>query len=147
MESRYRDREAAARKQAIEFGEKAAKLEAEHAKMLELLRHGKSFVDEVQAENEKYKKIVDKFLASDSYVSLTMAAKILGVSPRKFSEFLKAGKFISKSNIAFQKYIDEGIFVVRSYEVDSTRFKQQTMVTPKGQKFFGDLMETGEMAA
>lgn len=80
---------------------------------------------------------VDTYVSKGRCVSLTEMGKKLGKRPRKFIDFLRSEGYFTQSylNLPYQRYIDAGIFEVRTsgeYGVS------QTVVTPKGIAYFAE---------
>jgi anti-repressor protein len=106
----------------------ALQLAADQAKQLEL-----------QAPKVKF---ADSILESNTSISVSQMAKILGYGPNNFFSMLRDSdilmKFASRKNTPYQRFIDAGYFEVteRAWvkgEKEGITFV--TRVTPKGQKY------------
>ncbi len=85
----------------------------------------------------------DELYNLTGYYSLTAGAKLIGLAPRKFINDLKRDGYLYKrghqrNNLAMQRYIDLGWFVVKKVPSKSNPEKGflQTMVTAKGLRVF-----------
>lgn len=76
--------------------------------------------------------------SEDSFL-IGALAKVFGIKPRAFFELLRQEGFIDKKNVPYQKYIIQGLFVVKEtpYQTSSgTKINLTPMITGKGQLYF-----------
>lgn len=82
--------------------------------------------------------LADACLTAKNSQTITQTAKVLGIGRNHLCEFLRAdGVFYIHrgENLAYQKYIDRGLFTTKDRPIEhSDRFENhtQTLVTPKG---------------
>lgn len=79
----------------------------------------------------------DDFINSDGLYNLQNAARALGSKPNLFIDSLKNNYLFyqGKALVPYQRYRDQGLFVVKSNIVDN-QARYQTYITPKGLKYF-----------
>lgn len=111
-------------------------------------------------ENKELKpkaEAYDKYLSSESLMTLNVAAKILGSGEHRLFNFLERVGVLYNAGgykLPYQKYIDMGIFVVRPVAIDrghGDEYVVQILVTAKGfnylQKNINRLMEKYQRAS
>lgn len=79
----------------------------------------------------------DKFMDSDGTLCLRDALKSVGLEPIKAGAVLKHKGYLTQKNIATQRSLNLGIFVVKTNVTESGFTYTQTRVTPKGIEFLG----------
>jgi anti-repressor protein len=79
----------------------------------------------------------DHFINSDGLYNLQNAARALGSKPNLFIDSLKNNYLFYQGNalVPYQRYREQGLFVVKSNIVDN-QARYQTYITPKGLKHF-----------
>lgn len=110
------------------------------------LRLAADLADSNKALNEKLERakpaveFVERYVNATGNVSLTEAAKTLNQKPRSFIESLIAANYLfrrGKELCAYQRFIDQGLFVYRAGENSvCNRAFQQVLVTAKGINYF-----------
>ncbi len=100
-----------------------------------LVRHNNILTKKLEAISEQSKALDTISESTDSY-SLTEAAKILNVQPKKFMDFLAANGWIyrrngSKNYLAHQDKVDSKFLEVKQAVVNDV-VRLQTKVLPKG---------------
>lgn len=84
-------------------------------------------------------EFVDSYVEANGTKNLTEVAKLLDISPRKFIEMLIKEKFLyrmsglNKTAVPYQKYIDNGMMVLKT-DVINGELRNQTRITAKGIK-------------
>jgi len=73
------------------------------------------------------------------------AAKMIGIGPKKLFAFLREQKVLDKSNLPYQRYIDQGYLKVQlghwNHVTVGTRFYGRTEVTANGIEWLSKLIE------
>jgi len=84
-------------------------------------------------------------LMSDDMVNIGEFAKTIGTGQNKLFEELRKDKYLipdgGKRNLPYQKYIDQGLFIVKEVvkkTEDKVKLFSQTQITPKGQVFLAN---------
>ena len=99
----------------------------------------KTLEEKIEKDTTKV-KFADNVTSSSCDVNVTTAAKTLGISPRKFFDWLRLNSFLYKqTNQAMQSAIDAGYMVVRFAKVnhsDFTEDKPYAHITGKGPYYF-----------
>ena len=121
-----------------QISKKNEELEAANQKLVE------------QAANDAPKvAFTDSVTSGDTEVTVTVAAKTLGIGPRKFFNWLRMNGFLYKqSNQATQDAINRGLMVTTfakiSHDDEATELKPYAHVTGKGLfYFYGHLLKEG----
>ena len=84
-------------------------------------------------ELEPKADVYDMIVESDGLTSLNDAAKLLYIGRNTMLKNLRAMKVLDSSNIAYQRFIDSGYFVIKSTPVvELNTIYHSTMVTGKG---------------
>jgi len=72
-------------------------------------------------------------------------AKLIGIGPKKLFAFLREQKVLDKSNLPYQRYIDQGYLKVHrghwNHITVGTKFYGRTEVTPNGIEWLSKLIE------
>jgi len=138
----------------IEFKARLVKTFSEARKQLQSSRIPQTFPEALRAyaaeleQKEQLQKqieqqapkvaLADACLTAKNSQTITQTAKVLGIGRNHLCEFLRAdGVFYIHrgENLAYQKYIDRGLFTTKDRPIEhSDRFENhtQTLVTPKG---------------
>lgn len=104
----------------------ALQLAANQAKELEIAR----------PKAEVFDHIVD----AKNDMSFNDAAKVIGIGRNTMMAFLRRGKYLRLNNTPYQRFIDEGYFVVKLNNKDGIKHNfTQTFVTGKGLTFMSKL--------
>lgn len=104
---------------------------------------------EQAAVNAPKVSFTDSVTSGDTEVTITVAAKTLGIGPRKFFNWLRMNGFLYKqSNQATQDAINRGLMVTTfakiSHDDEATELKPYAHVTGKGLfYFYGRLLKEG----
>ena len=121
-----------------QISKKNEELEAANQKLIE------------QAANDAPKvAFTDSVTSGDTEVTITVAAKTLGIGPRKFFDWLRLNGFLYKqANQATQYAIEKGYMVTRfakiTHDDDSVEKKPYPHITGKGLfYFYGRLLKEG----
>ena len=121
-----------------QISKKNEELEAANQKLVE------------QAANDAPKvAFTDSVMSGDTEVTITVAAKTLGIGPRKFFNWLRMNGFLYKqSNQATQDAINSGlmvtVFAKIPHDDEPTDLKPYAHVTGKGLfYFYGRLLKEG----
>lgn len=88
-------------------------------------------INEMKPKEESY----DTFISTDGYQSMNDVAKSIGYGRNKLYQFLRDSKVLMKSNTPYQRYVNQGWFVVKQGTVVKENFQKnyaQTYVTAKG---------------
>jgi phage antirepressor YoqD-like protein len=92
----------------------------------------------------------DKFISGTNYQDMNTTAKVLGWGRNKLFAELRNRKILMSGNRPYQRYIEQGYFVVKEKPIDmgGTVFnKPQTYVTAKGLSWLEKVLnESGVMA-
>lgn len=94
-----------------------------------------------QPKADKY----DKLMSADGYFSFNVAAKELGIGRNKLMKLLREKGILFRdglSNIAYQKYCDNGCFVVKFSTGKNGWACGVTKVTPKGLDFLYNVVSS-----
>lgn len=88
-------------------------------------------------KNQPKVQFYDKYINSEGPYNLRNAAKALNQSPNLFINSLKNNYLFYQGSalVPYQRYRDQGLFVVKSSIVDNI-VRYQTYVTPKGLDYF-----------
>lgn len=118
----------------------ALRLAAEMADQTQRLTlEKKALEDKVEKDAPKV-AFTDGVMAGNTDIPSTAAAKVLGIGPRKFIDWLRINGFLYKqSNQAMQSAIDAGYMVVRFAKInhsDYTEDKPYAHITGKGLYYF-----------
>ena len=95
---------------------------------------------EFQIEIEKPKvDFYDDFINSEGLYNLQNAARALNCHPNLFIDSLKSHYLFYQGAalVPYQKYRDQGLFIVKSNVIDN-KARCQTYITPKGLKYFAE---------
>ncbi len=89
------------------------------------------------ANDQSKVNFYDHFINSDGLYNLQKVARALGSKPNLFIDSLKNNYLFYQGNalVPYQRYRDQGLFVVKSNIVDN-QARYQTYITPKGLKYF-----------
>lgn len=89
------------------------------------------------ANDQSKVNFYDNFINSDGLYNLQNAARALGSKPNLFIDSLKNNYLFYQGNalVPYQRYREQGLFVVKSNIVDN-QARYQTYITPKGLKYF-----------
>lgn len=88
-------------------------------------------INEMKPKEESY----DTFISTDGYQSMNDIAKSIGYGRNKLYQFLRDNKVLMKNNTPYQRYVNQGWFVVKQGTVVKENFQKnyaQTYVTAKG---------------
>lgn len=100
----------------------------------------KGFMAKVEEQQEKIKEMEpiveswETFVDAKGYITISSAAKSLnikGIGRNKLFSILRAKKILRKNNEPYQRYVNEGIFVVKNVAKNGVKYTQ-TMLTGKG---------------
>jgi prophage antirepressor-like protein len=89
-------------------------------------------------------KSYDKFLAATNVQSMNYVAKCLKTGRNRLFRFLRSQGILMRDNVPYQQYINLGYFTTRErtvYDGEQSFNTIQTLVTPKGVDFIGELLE------
>lgn len=95
---------------------------------------------EFQVEADKPKiDFYDDFINADGLYTLQNAARALNCHPNLFIDSLKSHYLFyqGKALVPYQRYRDQGLFVVKSNTIDG-KARCQTYITPKGLQYFAE---------
>lgn len=82
-------------------------------------------------------EFVDRFVNSEGFYNFHDAAKALGCRPQYFCRWLRGRFCFAKGKLTpFSQFLDQGIFVTRSFTAENGHTGPQHFVTPKGIEFF-----------
>ncbi|MGG0156839.1 phage antirepressor KilAC domain-containing protein [Bacillus velezensis] len=96
-------------------------------------------VTEYQPKVEKY----HQFLDADGLMDIGSLAKVLnikGFGRNKLFTFLKDQKILMANNLPYQKYMNRGLFEVKSVPTSKIGYVSKTYLTPKGADYIADLI-------
>lgn len=96
-------------------------------------------VTEYQPKVEKY----HQFLDADGLMDIGSLAKELninGFGRNKLFTFLKDQKILMANNLPYQKYMNRGLFEVKSVPTSKIGYVSKTYLTPKGADYIADLI-------
>jgi len=101
--------------------------------------------DEVEQNQLMLPKAVqyDTFISAKGAQSMNTVAKALGTGRTKLFSFLRTHGILMASNTPYQRYLDEGYFIVVEKTIDfggNPQNKPQTLVTAKGVDYIGKLL-------
>jgi phage antirepressor YoqD-like protein len=85
----------------------------------------------------------DVFMSAENAQTMAEIAKALGTGRNKLFEILRTKKILMCSNIPYQRYIDDGYFIVKEKPItmgESTINKPQTFVTAKGVNYISKIL-------
>lgn len=88
-------------------------------------------INEMKPKEESF----DTFISTDGYQSMNDIAKSIGYGRNKLYQFLRDNKVLMKNNTPYQRYVNQGWFVVKQGTVVKENFQKnyaQTYVTAKG---------------
>jgi phage antirepressor YoqD-like protein len=89
---------------------------------------------------EKYNQLHN----SDGEFSLQEAMKSLHLKPNKAIDKLRELNYIFSTkqytNYAYQKYIDNGLFIIKTHTLANNKTKPQTYITAKGLAYFREIL-------
>jgi anti-repressor protein len=113
--------------------------------MLEALKYAVKLEEEkllleskIEADAPKVQFAEDVEESEDAFL-IGALAKVFGIKPRSFFELLRQEGFIDKKNIPYQKYIIQGLFIVKEtpYRTETgIKINLTPMITGKGQLYF-----------
>lgn len=86
----------------------------------------------------------DLFIDGSNVQKMNQVAKALGIGRNKLFEFLRSQKVLMKDNTPYQRFIDNGYFVVKENPVKKGIYIHnvtQTFVTSKGVDYIGKLLK------
>jgi anti-repressor protein len=93
----------------------------------------------------------DKFVDADGRYNLQTGARVLGLGPNKFIQWLKGeGKYLFHQGgghgalVPYVQHIHRGLFEVKTTIVDGKAYPQ-TYITPKGIQYFAEKLRVGEL--
>ena len=97
-------------------------------------------------DNEKKQEVINEFITIDKEKNYTEVAKLLNIKPLIFINKLRTDGYITQTRLPYQKYIDNGYFVVKyrkgynwvgakCIESDDLS-KPSFLITPKGFSYF-----------
>ncbi len=94
------------------------------------------YSDKIEKDQPKV-QFYDKYINSEGLYNLQNAARALNQSPNLFINSLKNNYLFYQGSalVPYQRYIDRGLFVVKSSIVDNIA-RYQTYITPKGLECF-----------
>lgn len=136
---------------AIAWAQKVKLLQAAEKKTKELEAVNQQLTDQAAANAPKV-TFADSVTSGDTEVTITIAAKTLGIGPRKFFNWLRMNGFLYKqSNQATQDAINRGlmvtVFAKIPHDDEPTERKPYAHVTGKGLfYFYGRLLKEGLIA-
>jgi|GEM_PF-555568 len=89
------------------------------------------------ADDQPKVDFYDNFINSDGFYNLQNAARALDLNPNLFINSLKDHYLFyqGRALVPYQRYRDQGLFVIRSNVVDDQAY-YQTYITPKGLRYF-----------
>ncbi len=107
-----------------------------HQLVLDYTQRVYQLEDQLEADQPKV-NFYDDFINSDGLYNLQNAARALGLNPNLFINSLKNNYLFyqGRALVPYQRYRDQGLFVVKSNAVDNQAF-YQTYITPKGLEYF-----------
>ena len=91
-------------------------------------------LEEVKPKLETYNQFID----AENLKSISVVAKELGTGQKRLFQILREKGFLMDNNIPYQRYIEQGIFVVREKPLtigESNISYSQTYVTTKGMEY------------
>ena len=99
--------------------------------------------DRLLEEQRPRVEFADRLLKAKDNILVREFAKIMAddgfaTGEKRMYKWLKKNKYLMTSNEPYQKYIDNGTFLVKSGVVDTpfgTRQTRTTLITPKGQLY------------
>lgn len=133
---------------AIAWAQKVKLLQAAEKKTKELETANQQLTDQA-AVNAPKVTFANSVTSGDTEVTITLAAKTLGIGPRKFFDWLRLNGFLYKqANQATQYAIEKGYMVTRfakiTHDDDSVEKKPYPHITGKGLfYFYGRLLKEG----
>jgi len=136
---------------AIAWAQKVKLLQAAEKKTKELEAANQQLTDQA-AVNAPKVTFANSVTSGNTEVTITVAAKTLGIGPRKFFDWLRLNGFLYKqANQATQYAIEKGYMVTRfakiTHDDDSVEKKPYPHVTGKGLfYFYGRLLKEGLIA-
>lgn len=96
-----------------------------------------ALLDEVEKQKPKIEHF-ENFMDSTGYIELSKSAKVFGLGRNRLFAKLRDLKILDCENIPYQRYVNDGYFVVK----EKTFLKQnklvpyhQTLLTPKGELY------------
>lgn len=95
-------------------------------------------------EQEPKVESYDTFISSDGYQTINQASKTLGMGRNKLYEFLRNEKVFMSDNTPYQRFIDNGYFVVKQNAISNGNFSKihpQPFVTAKGIDYISKLLK------
>lgn len=90
---------------------------------------------------ETYEKLID----SSGSFELRIAAKILSIQPQTLNKLLIENGIINKNRIAYQKYVDIGVCVVKPVTIPNGQTISVTYITPKGLDYIAKKLNNKEV--
>jgi anti-repressor protein len=86
--------------------------------------------------------------SSNSNLSVSSTAKILGIGSITLFRKLREMKILGSDNLPYQRYIDQGYFTVTQKDIKGMRgnlkwIQPVTLVTAKGVKYLQNLLQKG----
>lgn len=136
---------------AIAWAQKVKLLQAAEKKTKELEAANQQLTDQA-AVNAPKVTFANSVTSGNTEVTITVAAKTLGIGPRKFFDWLRLNGFLYKqANQATQFAIEKGYMVTRfakiTHDDDSIEKKPYPHITGKGLfYFYGRLLKEGLIA-
>lgn len=91
-------------------------------------------LEEVRPKLETYNQFID----AENLKSISVVAKELGTGQKRLFQILREKDFLMDNNIPYQRYIEQGVFVVREKPLtigESNISYSQTYVTTKGMEY------------
>lgn len=114
-----------------------AKSKGELLAMAAEIQKRNELLEKEAKENAPKVAFAEDVVASDNEASITATAKVLGIAPRKFSDWLRVNEYLyMHANQATQKSISQGLMVVRFAHCNGGMEKPYPHITGKGLYYF-----------
>lgn len=104
--------------------------------------------EKLKIENQKQQNVIDKYIKIDNSKNYTETAKILGLHPQKFINYLKT-KYITQHRSPVVSEIKNGRFEIKKTikitDENNTEHFESYLITPKGFDYFFNKVKKGEL--
>lgn len=97
-------------------------------------RHIKELENTIEEQKPKVESF-ETFISADGFQNMKQASNSLGIGRNMLYEFLRNNNILTADNLPYQRFINQGYFVVKQITINKGNYsniKPQTFVTAKG---------------
>lgn len=134
----------------IDFENKAKNqlLNLSRKQILQMALDAELKAEQLQIENQKQQSVIDQYIKIDNSKNYTETAKILGLHPNKFIDYLKQ-KYITQDRMPRPAQIKNGRFEIKKtikiHPDNNIQHFESYLITPKGFDYFFEKVKEGEL--